>query len=586
MGDGVYSAGTIFLQVVPVFKDVQEKISRNARDWDKALGDELEKSGKSAGERANKALGEELGKDLDKHGERAGKAYAGHFETSIKAAVKNAQRELDAIDFAQVKKKLHSLDDGTQFESVRRGARTASDDAIRDFERVQATLTNLSRQDFSVDFDEKKLLRDVQRSMAAVDRLLKGDHELAVTTNLLQVMAQLEKAEKRFDEAAARKREIRFGVTADLKQVDREMGSFEKKFRATAQRAAEGFGDSMNHKIRQVKGELETLSQTDINIDADAATALAQLAEVKAYLETMLQDQTISIDVRSDIKGAVAELAAYQKAIAAIDPEVERVSGAFERKMRAAAKAGAQAIGDDTNDALRSIKARLATLGDVRIGVDMDAEEARTEIRKLETQLRYLAKESPDIDVNVAASAAMAELYAFRVMLNKLDGREVDIKVKTNAATAAASMGLLNRATALFTPNAEAAGGAGQSAANSFRSFNFMILGAVVLLPALIPMIAALAGGLLALLPILGALVGGLGVAVIGFSGIGDAVKAMGDAEKNAAKDSEVASQKMRDAAYAVADAQRNLADARRSAGEASADAARAVADAERQAGR
>jgi translation elongation factor EF-Ts len=50
-----YSAGAIFLQVVPTFANVQNAIEAHAKDIDRALGDQMEKSGEKAGERAGRA---------------------------------------------------------------------------------------------------------------------------------------------------------------------------------------------------------------------------------------------------------------------------------------------------------------------------------------------------------------------------------------------------------------------------------------------------------------------------------------------------------------------------------------------------
>ena len=91
-------------------------------------------------------------------------------------------------------------------------------------------------------------------------------------------------------------------------------------------------------------------------------------------------------------------------------------------------------------------------------------------------------------------------------------------------------------------------------------------------------------GALIALLPILGAVVTGLGVMAIGFSGVGNAVKALGDVQKNHKKDTIAQARALRNAAESVSDAERSLQRTREDAAESAQDAARAVADAERAA--
>jgi hypothetical protein len=117
--------------------------------------------------------------------------------------------------------------------------------------------------------------------------------------------------------------------------------------------------------------------------------------------------------------------------------------------------------------------------------------------------------------------------------------------------------------------------------ANAFRIFNYRVLGAVTLLPLLVPLLAATAGGLVGLTTAALGAGAGLGVMLLAFSGIGDAVKALGDVQDNAAKDSLAASKTMRNAARGVRDAQQGLAQARLSAARSAEDSNRRIADAE-----
>src|SRR5680860_1357586 len=98
-----YSAGTIFLQVVPVFGDTMHRIKREAKQANDALGDEMEKGGRDAGRRGSKAMGEELGKtrakvkvDVD--------TDLGDFETRMRAAAKRAGNALGNSISPEIKK--------------------------------------------------------------------------------------------------------------------------------------------------------------------------------------------------------------------------------------------------------------------------------------------------------------------------------------------------------------------------------------------------------------------------------------------------------------------------------------------------
>ena len=48
MAGKTYNAGTIFLQVVPVFGDTMNAIKRQAKDLDKALTEEADKAAKTS----------------------------------------------------------------------------------------------------------------------------------------------------------------------------------------------------------------------------------------------------------------------------------------------------------------------------------------------------------------------------------------------------------------------------------------------------------------------------------------------------------------------------------------------------------
>lgn len=133
--------------------------------------------------------------------------------------------------------------------------------------------------------------------------------------------------------------------------------------------------------------------------------------------------------------------------------------------------------------------------------------------------------------------------------------------------------------------------GDSQDGANAFRFFNFTVLASAAVGAGLIPVLASLAGGLALLGPILGGLAGGLGVAALGFSGISDAVGALGAQQDATSGSSRAYANSLRSAARSVADARRGLKDAYRqsadgihSALERQEDAERSLGDAQKDA--
>ena len=78
-----YSAGAIFLQVVPVFADVQREIEREAKKIDNSLGDSMEASGKKAGKRAGKAAAEQMNAEIEKGSAKSSETFQKNFQKNI-----------------------------------------------------------------------------------------------------------------------------------------------------------------------------------------------------------------------------------------------------------------------------------------------------------------------------------------------------------------------------------------------------------------------------------------------------------------------------------------------------------------------
>src|SRR5690349_13528605 len=152
---GKYSAGTIFLQVVPVFRDTMDAIRRESKKLNAGIADDLEDAGRDGGKRASVAFSEELEKGAEKAGDKAGKKYLGSFEEGIKRSVKNAQKELDSLSFK---------DSSIALES--------------EFERIKRKLEKIGKVDLKVDFDERELLSDLAIIQGAIEALTKKDHDL------------------------------------------------------------------------------------------------------------------------------------------------------------------------------------------------------------------------------------------------------------------------------------------------------------------------------------------------------------------------------------------------------------------------
>lgn len=278
---GKYSAGTIFLQVVPVFRDTMDSIRRESKRMNSAIADDLEAAGRDGGKRAGAAMTEELEKSGGKAGDKASKAYMGSFEENIKRSVKSAQKELDSLSF-----------------------KDSTIAAEEDFERLRRKLKKLGKVDLKVDFDEKELLADLAVIQGAIAALTKKDHDLRFSANLDKISRDLASIEKRAEAMAAKRRELNFTADLDTKVVERKMGSFERTLKATLKRATDSLGSNMSQQIDVVKAKLQSIADSEIGIDIKAGDALTQISALEAELGA-LSAQDIDIQAQVDIARAL-----------------------------------------------------------------------------------------------------------------------------------------------------------------------------------------------------------------------------------------------------------------------------------------
>ena len=334
MGAKKYSAGAIFLQVVPVFANVQNQIEREAKKIDRALGDSMEKSGQKAGERAGKAMGDEI----NKSGKKAADDYAGHFETSIKGFVRNAQKEIDRLDLS-----------------------TASEKMLKDLDQAKKKLRELNDQDFNVDFNSKQVIADLALVKSAVDGLTKGDHDLNIDSNIRKVVSEIDGALKFVDAAVDKRRVIEIKTDIDTKPIERKMGAFEKSIKKTMEKASAHIDGSVNKDLQRLKDELDYLSKLRVGIDIGANQLHREVREIMTELDR-LSKKSPTVDVKVDAGRAWSELAAFDVALKRLDGKTVKVNTkATERGLL-----GLVAGGDNAANSFRSFNLVLfatSTLG-------------------------------------------------------------------------------------------------------------------------------------------------------------------------------------------------------------------------------
>ncbi|WP_405559078.1 hypothetical protein OHV08_34280 [Streptomyces canus] len=242
----------------------------------------------------------------------------------------------------------------------------------------------------------------------------------------------------------------------------------------------------------------------------------------------------------------------------------DETAGAFSRSLKARLEAAFRSLpkadvrlsttGVDAD--LARLRARMESLAGKRIGIDIDAGRALTEVTDIEARLKRLGAQHPNVQVRADTAAALAQLAAFRAEVDAVDGKNVDVDTSSAAA-----------------------------------NFRLLTTAAIAFGPAIIPVLPVVAAGLGAIAAAGTAAAAGVGsialVAVPAFVQMGkvlQAQKSAQDAATTATYKGAQASSQGAQKAQQMAGAQQALASAQRNASRQIADAERAVGDAVRQA--
>jgi hypothetical protein len=211
------------------------------------------------------------------------------------------------------------------------------------------------------------------------------------------------------------------------------------------------------------------------------------------------------------------------------------------------------------NADLARLRARMETLSNKRIGVDIDEASALAEITAIDAALAQLGARSPNVQVRTDIATARAELAAVQRQINDIDRDDVNVRVRANTAQAHAALLQLSVA-----------------------------LGIVAALP-VVPIAAAGIGAIASAATVAAAGVGVVALAAIpAISGVTKVIQAKTAADKEAATatdNSAAANVRAAQNAIQMASAQQALTSAHRNAARSIAQANRQVEDAERALG-
>lgn len=314
---------------------------------------------------------------------------------------------------------------------------------------------------------------------------------------------------------------------------------------------------------------LELLSKFD---DSGVQAAMKAVQEVNALKAV--------VKIKAEVEGR-QELAALKAQIASMRDKSVKVkattetsaggggggakagqqwSGEFERVIKTNLAAAQRALPKlevgvartEADQALKDLSARMAALSGKRIGIDIDAAVAITEIVKVREELDRLGASTPDIQVRADTAAASMKLTKLHEEARRLAMANPSIKVDVDGGGAMAQLAALRTA-------AVGAGGGMQ----------WLIAAGIGIAPAIVPAAGAAASAIVGIGTAASVAGAGLGALMLGTMNVIKAVQAMGQAQKSAggsSKDSTDKAYQMANALDAARSAQRQAADATREA--------------------
>lgn len=351
----------------------------------------------------------------------------------------------------------------------------------------------------------------------------------------------------------------------------------DKSAAAAGERSAKAFANSFqkltSDRIKRVGKDFDALRH-------DTSLVGKEFAQIRAVLNDIAKHDLTTVTGQGQ---ATQDIVALRRQLQGMLDDADR----GQRQLSDPARWGLGAIRGQFDEIDKTIKG-WSNPDPIKLKIDQQG--IRSTMQAIRDEIRVL---SSDVQVGADTSEATAKIASLRARLNQLDRDRVNVDVEVDTLGA---MLQLRRLESQISSTGRSGGGnlmalldAG-SAANSVRVFNGVLLTTLTLGPLLIPVLAAITGGILGLgAAALGAGLG-IGALVAGLAGIGGAVGAMSALDRaqreqrggaGAGRDAAAARRQAVQDARAVADAQQALSRARRDGARAIADANRQVIDAE-----
>ncbi|MEU0078572.1 hypothetical protein ABZY58_11800 [Micromonospora tulbaghiae] len=560
VGEG-YDAGRAWLQILPSFSGIEDELRKVAQKIADGLNKNLADAMPDGVKASAKATAKEAEKAGEQAGEKSAEKFAGHFADTLARRLRAAQRSLPTVvidgDSSPFEKRLAKVRDAiADLNSKRLGVDLTPSEAIDRSRDISGRLRNL-------------------RS-ATPDERLRVDLSQAAD----EIDAWVEVAQAGGEKVAAEARRAgdewnRIHQSALDENERRQRKAAEEFTRIWEHAHSEDL--RRTHQILKQQGRIhEQAIEEDQKRDYLAARARAKLHE-DALDEDVKRDWQARQQMAKLHEQAIAEdhkrmRRAAQDAARTAEQEfgktwAGKIQAEIGRAFQALPDISMRPARDAAEQMVKDIRTRLETLRGQRIGIDIDAETALAEVAALRGELARLAHQRVNVQVQADVIDAAAKLTLVERMAERLEGRRIDLAIDADAS------------------KLDDIGRASNFALSRLEGLTFLALSlGTTIVPA--AGAAAAAIGFIGTAAVSAA--AGIGVLALGFSGVGDAVKAMHqlnlDSQKSAVAFAQ-AEKRVADATASVESAQRSLANTRANAAESARRSAQQVADAERSVG-
>jgi chromosome segregation ATPase len=532
----------IDLQILPSFRGIEKAMQRETRK----LAAEIDKA---ISQGANDGLLQAF-RNIDtgrvaKSARDTGDRWASAFEVQVQRRLKDASEGLTEIE---PRANLSKFD--------------------RALVRAQQQLRTLSET--NVDFGDDSSVRTL---LTNLDKMSDQLGRLGTQARFVDQEMRLSRASRDVEDLADAVREAaNRGKLSGGAYAREARAAIEQGMRALPEVNLKTDVSDAERGLAALRAQLEELGEKKIGVDIDRDRFQEEIEYVAAQLASLARDPK-SITLKYDLEQAARQLRAFTDKVAR--DQVTELGDA-------GSEAGEQFAGAYADTVRRRLTGALSKIPSIPMTIDnTDAERALAAIR---VRLDELSRRTVDVDFD--AAEVHAEISVLLGRLRELDNKRVDIEVRTNAAAAAAELGLIdagaNDSTRSMTE-------LGRETGITMSRLGYLIAIGASIGSVIAPAAATAAVAVSGLAVTAGAAVLGFGALALGLSGVGEAVKKMDayqqDADKSA-RSLQQAQDRIGTAVRGVSNAERDLADARENAGRAAQDAQRRIADARRDVAR